>query len=271
MKSHLKSHVQSADATRRLQYLKSCPIQGSLQRLPSFHGEVIWANVVSHLYDKVLSFAINAVQDVLPHNVNLHRWHKENSKACPLCGQNQTLMHVLNNCKASLHSNRYTWRHNSVLGVIAAFVKCSLPESWRMIVDLPEHFYCFPVNLEDCVLRPDLVIWNPMFKQILLFELTIPLEENIMQAAQFKESRYKPLREKLIRSGWWAKIHPIQVGSRGLLDVASFGPLLKLTACSNKRSQQSLLTQLSRISLCCSFAIWCRRNKKDWEDRSLFD
>ena len=37
-----------------------------------------------------------------------------------------------------------------------------------------------------------------MFKQILLFELTIPLEENIVQAAQFKESRYKPLREKLI-------------------------------------------------------------------------
>ena len=126
MKSHLKSHVQSADATRRLQYLKSCPIQGSLQRLPSFHGEVIWANVLSHLNDKVLSFAINAVQDVLSHNVNLHRWHKEDSKACPLCGQNQTLMHVLNNCKASLHSNRYTWRHNSVLGVIAAFVKCSL-------------------------------------------------------------------------------------------------------------------------------------------------
>ena len=84
-------------------------------------------------------------------------------------------------------------------------------------------------------------------------------------------ARYKPLREKLIRSGWWAKIHPIQVGSRGLLDVASFGPLLKLTACSNKRSQQSLLTQLSRISLCCSFAIWCKWNKKDWEDRPLFD
>ena len=68
----------------------------------------------------------------------------------------------------------------------------------RMIVELPGHFYCFPVNLEDCVLRPDLVIWNPMFKQILLFELTIPLEENIVQDAQFKESRYKPLREKLI-------------------------------------------------------------------------
>ena len=106
-----------------------------------------------------------------------------------------------------------------------------------------------------------------MFKEILLFELTIPLEENIVQAAQFKESRYKPLREKLIRSGWWAKIHPIQVGSHGLLDVASIGPLLKLTTCSNKRSQQSLLTQLSRISLCCSFAIWCKWNKKDWEDR----
>ena len=109
-----------------------------------------------------------------------------------------------------------------------------------------------------------------MFKQILLFELTIPLE-NIAQAAQFKEFRYKPLREKLIRSGWWAKIHPIQVGSHGLLDVASFGPLLKLTTCNNKRSQQSLLTQLSQISLCCPFAIWCKWNKKDWEDRPLFD
>ena len=66
-----------------------------------------------------------------------------------------------------------------------------------MIVDLPRHFFCFPVNLEDCVLQPDFVICNPKFKEILLFELTIPLEEN----TQLKESRYKPPRKKLMRSG----------------------------------------------------------------------
>ena len=71
-------------------------------------GESIWDEVVSGLNDKAMIFVVNAVLDVLPHHVNLKRWNKLDTRSCSLCGQDQTLMHVLNNCNVALQSGRYT-------------------------------------------------------------------------------------------------------------------------------------------------------------------
>ena len=83
------------------------------------YEDEIWSRVVLRLSDKVLKFAINAVQNTLQHNVNLKRWNKSESDLCPLCGNRQTLLHVLNNCPVALKSDRYTWRYNSVLKAIS--------------------------------------------------------------------------------------------------------------------------------------------------------
>ena len=147
--------------------------------------------VVSCLNDKVLSFSINAVKDVLPHNVNLFHWNKKDSKACPLCWNTQTLMHVLNNCPTrlnsnwytwkstqlrvlnncptSVNSNQYTWRHNSLLQAFGVFADIFMPESWNMTINLPEKFYSLPPGFEDYSLCPDLVVRNSSLKQVIIF------------------------------------------------------------------------------------------------------
>ena len=85
MKHQIKSTIQLRDVNHLLDHLKFCVVQGSVFRLPSFKGEDIWSKVVSRFNDKVFSFVINSIQDVLPHNVNLSRWRKSDTKNCPLC------------------------------------------------------------------------------------------------------------------------------------------------------------------------------------------
>ena len=81
MKHQIKSTIQLRDVNHRLDHLKSCVVQGSVFRLPSFKREDIWSKVVSRFNDKVFSFVINSIQDVLPHNVNLSRWRKSDTKS----------------------------------------------------------------------------------------------------------------------------------------------------------------------------------------------
>ena len=143
---------------------------------------------LSRLNDKVLSFSINALQDVLPHNVNLFHWNNKNSgsKACPLCGNNQPLMHVLNNC---LLVSIVTGTHGDTIHCFKLLI-CLLSLSCQshagnMTINLPGRFYSFPPGFEDCSLHPDLVVWNSSLKQVIIFELIVPcclLQNRAIQA-----------------------------------------------------------------------------------------
>ena len=175
MKHQIKSTIQLRDVNHRLDHLKSCVVQGSVFRLPSFKGEDIWSKVVSLFNDKVFSFVINSIQDVLPHNVNLSRWRKSDTKKCPLCSSDQTLMHVLNNCSVSVKTNRYTWRHNAVLAALVDYIERNLAVSWQLCADLPGRRYSLPYEMGDITTaRPDIFAWSTMQKQVVMFELTIP-------------------------------------------------------------------------------------------------
>ena len=200
-KASSKSNINTEDSIRCSEYLKSCKIQGSVHHLPPTGSEEIWTKVVSHLNDRVLSFVMNTILDVLPHNNNLKRWGKTDSKACPLCGKHQSLMHVLNHCPIALTGDRCTLRHNSVLFAIYEYIKEFLPAGWEMLVDLPGQFYWLPPGFQDVLYRPDLVAWNDSKKRVYLFELTVPYEENMTAAAIRKEEKYCHLRDMFRRQG----------------------------------------------------------------------
>ena len=97
-------------------------------------------------------------------------------------------MHVLSNCPVVLNGERYTWRRNSVLNAIFTYMKNHPTEGWTMSVDLPGESYCFPPGFSQ---RPDIVAYNEKNRQVVLFELTIPFEENLVTAARRKQERYK--------------------------------------------------------------------------------
>ena len=80
-----------------LDHWQSLERQGHMSRCMDQECAHVWAAVVKALPEEQMKFALNATLDVLPHNSNVHLW-KKNSPACTLCGGNQTLLHVLNNC-----------------------------------------------------------------------------------------------------------------------------------------------------------------------------
>jgi len=60
-----------------------------------------------------------------------------------LCQQNQTLLHVLNNCPVSRDLRQYNNRHDAVLRVIASAVQETISVSTSLTVDVGDQ-YRFP-------------------------------------------------------------------------------------------------------------------------------
>ena len=69
-----------------------------------------WSTAVLSLSEWVFKLALNAVTDTLPRNVNLSRWKKLSSPQCQLCGETQSLAHVL--LPESPHLSYYSARHD---------------------------------------------------------------------------------------------------------------------------------------------------------------
>ena len=64
--------------------------------------------------------------DQLPSRDNLRRWGLTEDCKCELCGESETLHHVLSNCKYALDNGRYTWRHNKVRNEVVEATKMAI-------------------------------------------------------------------------------------------------------------------------------------------------
>ena len=74
--------------------------------------------------------------------------------------------------------------------------------------DLPGKIYSIPSQFGDITCRPDIFAWSRKHKQIVMFELTIPFEENIADVDAAKRKQ-----DHLIALCWWTKLYAVQVGS----------------------------------------------------------
>ncbi len=133
---------------------------------------------------------------------------EEGDVLCGLCGGKGTMAHILSGCKIALTQGRYRWRHDKVLAVLAdileqerrkkqpakarpllstiVFVKegqrpvvhsqasqnlLQSAQGWEMEVDLGRKLH-FPEAVLSTTLRPDIIMWSPEGKKIILVELT---------------------------------------------------------------------------------------------------
>ena len=107
-----------------------------------------WSRAVWSLPARQMSFAVNSAQDTLPHNSNLVRWKRPVSPWCPLCGDLQTLRHVLNGCKQALQERRYDQRHDEILREIVTYLGEHLSDAdYQMVADLDSGTYTFPIHI----------------------------------------------------------------------------------------------------------------------------
>ena len=140
----VKKQVEAVDTETRLSHSTSLAVQNQPLKDNTSRAPRLWSSTVVTLPERVFKFALNSLTDTLPHNANLHLWKKLPSSSCNLCGQRQTLLHILNACPSALEKRRYNTRHDAILQSIHTFLVKHLPPSKSITVDLCDQPYAFP-------------------------------------------------------------------------------------------------------------------------------
>ena len=258
-----RTMVTEDDTEARLSVMLASDRRGEALRVAEEDAADQWASALENLTSFELKFALNACQDTLPHNANLSLW-KGHPSDCKLCGERQTLLHVLCNCPVALQLRRYNVRHDKVLQVIYNFLKEHLNNHQSMIADLHDSSpYVFPPNITSTDLRPDIVVWNDTTRSVSLLELTVCHESNFVEAHQRKVTRYLDLEEEIRRSRFRVKTMPIQVGCRGFVDIKSFEGMKELVTGVNIRTYRKFLQDICSTTISASYNIWTSRNYKN--------
>ena len=222
-----------------------------------------------------MGFAMRSSTNTLATPDNLKRWKISTNDNCKMCikpncrPQKATLFHILNHCERFLgESERFTWRHNSVLNFITLTLKENQPDHIKIYADLENHNIngsTIPQNIVPTNSRPDLVVIDSSTQPptVYLFELTIGFEraDNIEAANTRKYERYSSLSQDIREAGYHCKNIPFEVGSRGHLTTSNkskFATLHKL--CKPKTKFTNFWSNVSKTSLLASYAIYLSRN-----------
>ena len=221
----VKKQVEAVDTETRFSHSTSLSVQNQPLKDNTSRAPRLWSFSVATLPERVFKFALNSLTDTLPHNANLHLWRKLPSPSCKLCGQRQTLLHVLNACPYALQKRRYNTRHDAILQAIYAFLVKHLPSTTSVTADLHDQEYTFPQQIATTDTRPDITAWDE--RTITLIELTVPYEMCTESAIERKRHRYHGLLEDCRANGYIAKLLTVEVGSRGFLHCRSFDSLYK--------------------------------------------
>jgi hypothetical protein len=192
-------------------HLKNLVVQGDMFRIAILEkSDHLWKSFIYNLPKGIMKFMLNSFLDTLPTKNNLSRWGKRINTKCDLCGYKETLQHVLNNCKVMLDQGRYTWRHDSVLRIIMDTFTDVCDPAWKVYCDLAGATKIagttIPPDIMPTQQRPDLVFVNDSSKSIIIFELTIPFEQNIQAAHDRKINKYAGLTSDLREQGYDAKL-----------------------------------------------------------------
>ena len=175
-----------------------------------------------------------------------------------------------------LDQGRYTWRHNAVLRIILDNFSDLSDPAWKV--------YCYllgttkiagttiPPDIIPTKQRPDLVFVNDSSKTIVIFELTVPFEQNIEAAHVKKSNKYSGLTSDLQEQGYDAKLICFEVGSRGMISHTNKCRLQSIfpTLFSKpmKRAASKLLKSISKRAISCSYSIFYSKYDHEWSTNS---
>ena len=260
-----KQTVTNHLSNKRLEHSLSLDTQGKLFHLVDATASAMWSKAIQLLPSAQMKFALNSATDTLPHNANLALWRKSHhlSATCKLCGEHQTLCHILNNCRTALELRRYNARHDTVLQAITKFMQQQVSEDVVIVADLDQQ-YLFPTSLAFTDLRPDLVAYSCLAKTAIILELTICFETNFQDAKQRKVAKYSELVEEIEDRDFVVDLITLEVGSRGFVGYDGFCQLRDSVGASQKELNDLLLA-VSLAAIKGSFQIWTCRNHVNGE------
>ena len=167
-------------------------------------------------------------------------------------------------CKTYLNEGRFTWRHDSVLNLIASTLK-SLNYS-NLYVDLPG--YLSPSVITGDTLRPDLVLTIEN-KCIYILELTIGFESNLQTNATRKREKYQDLINKQLNYYEEAKFVNVSISSLGVFSETSLDLVEMLKDLEmDMHCRKYLVRKIINTCIRSTYYIFCKRNK-EWDNPEL--
>ncbi|XP_069139210.1 uncharacterized protein [Argopecten irradians] len=295
-RSLVQKEIRSREEERRQTKAVELGVQGAWTRWDTEPRVLSWTEIWKYPQFQ-LYFLLRSVYDVLPTPANLHRWDLVETPDCPLCGQRGTLQHILTSCQVALSQGRYTWRHNQVLRELADVLekerksgRSSQPRSkhtqirfvregetrtsrserssgiigqagdWRLEVDLNQRL-TFP-DIVPTNLRPDMVLWSPGTKKVIIIELTVPWEERCSEAHERKRAKYEALLTECREQGWHTWNYPVEVGCRGF-PAQSVWRMLSALGLSG-RTRRTAVQRMARAAERSSCWVWMKKDTSSW-------
>ena len=224
----------------------------------------IWSSVQSKLPKNIFNFTIRYINNTLPTRKNLHKWGVSTTSECAFCLSPESLLHIVAGCKTYLNEGRFTWRHDSVLNLIASTLK-SLNYS-NLYVDLPG--YLSPSVITGDTLRPDLVL-TIANKCIYILELTIGFESNLQTNATRKREKYQDLINKQLNYYEEAKFVNVSISSLGVFSETSLDLIEMLKDLEmDMHCRKYLVRKIINTCIRSTYYIFCKRNK-EWDNPEL--
>ena len=115
-----------------------------------------------------------------------------------------------------------------------------------------------------------MVLIDPQKKDMIIFELTVPFEQNVQRSHNYKVNKYSALTSDIKKKGFKCQLICFEVGSRGHLTKDNKGSIRNLLKFVRKGKQQKQLCQeLSKLALVTSYGIYNARNEPQWNDVGL--
>ncbi len=132
-----------------------------------------------------------------------------------------------------------------------------------MLVDYEDKKMVFPPVICSTNLRPDVVLWSKLTREVILMELTVCAEEGIDAAQLRKESKYTGLLEEInAAKRWKAQLFTLEIGARGLVSSRAYNTFTKLGLTGSQAKM--LCKDLSTVAARCSYAIYLAHNNRVW-------
>ena len=217
---------------------------------------ILWNKITVSLSQSLFLFCRKALLQVLPTELNLHRWKKSENPYCRLCNKIQSNLHVLLNCSSIPSLERYKSRHDNILKLLADWIYSSKPSASSLFGDLQDS----SLDPIDCVflpsVRPDLILLDD--SKIAVLELTICHEKNILKSRSFKMNKYKDIKLHLQPK---YKKHRLQVFT---IEISVLGFISNLnefcTFFKIPNMPISIKTEIIKTVIVNSYNIYCKRN-----------
>ncbi len=195
-------------------------------------------------------------------------WKKSENALCKVCFNTQTLQHVVSACKVHLEEGRYTWRHNSVLKIIADYL-VSVSNNIELYCDITG--YMSPSIITGEQKRPDIVVIDKQRScMVFVLELTVGFETRIKDNAVRKHNHYSGLCSELRNQYNRVKFVNISVGVLGIVGKSSRS-FIDFISNDLLLDNQKTNYLIAKIGACCirsTYYIFCRKDK-DWTEPNL--